>query len=597
MKPIIQIVVSVILFLLSFFIENKILYNIIIYLSYLIISYNIYIKYINGLKDKNIFNENLLMILATIGALAISSSDEALMVMILYQIGELIGDKSLSKGKNDIIKLMDMKEEIVHLKDEDIPIAEAKIGDIIYVKAGEKIPLDGKVLSGTSSIDNSSLTGESIPIIVKKDNNVLSGSINLDGMLQILVTTNYQNSTTFKILNIIKNASERKTKKEKFVSRFSNIYTRIILIISILITLIPFLLNLSVKKWFLRSLIFLVISCPCALVISIPLGYFLGIAKCSKKGIIIKGSNELELLTSIDVYAFDKTGTLTEGMFKVNKIIPLNKKIEEILGYAAYAEYYSNHPIAVSLRKEYKDTIDESLISYFKEIKGKGIKVHVDKKNVTIGNDKLFDEEHIVYPKIDFIGTVLYIALNNEYVGTIVISDLIKKESMDIDKKLKNINVNEIYILSGDNEECVKKVSKRLNINKWYSELLPNEKVAVINKLKEQHKVAFIGDGINDAPVLLEADLGISMGGIGSDAAIEASDIIIMNDDISKIIDAYYISLKTQKIVKFNIALALTIKFLFLILGFIGITTMSMAVFADVGVTLIAILNTLRIYK
>lgn len=596
-SDLIRTIIGLILFISTFIIKNNV--NIIlIYISYILMAYNIILNMVDNIKNKEFFDENTLMFIATIGALIIGQNHEAIIVVLLYQIGELLSDRAVVKTKDSIIKLMDLRTDIAHLKDGvDINPEDIKINDIIIVKPGEKIPLDGVVVNGESEIDTKSLTGESTPKIVKKNDEVLSGSINMTGVIEIKITKLYNESTVYKILELMENASIRKTKTEKFITKFSKIYTPIVVVLAILLTLIPVLLGQDFNIWIYRSLTFLVISCPCALVISIPLGFFVGIGRCSKNGILVKGSNELEKLDSIDVVVFDKTGTLTKGSFSITKIIPLNKTKKELLKYAAYAEFYSNHPIASAIKKEYKGKIDEKLISNYKEISGKGIKLKVENEQITVGNTSLFEQEKIIYPKVEFIGTVVLVAVNNEYIGTIVISDELKENSMKIANDLRNIGIKKVVMLSGDNHKIVTKVGKKLKMDESYAELLPTDKVEILKEIKKQANVLFMGDGINDAPVLALSDLGVSMGGVGSDAAIEACDIVIMNDDPYKIIEAIEISGITKKTIKQNIIFAISIKILILILSGFGIINMWLAVFADVGVTLISVLNSLKVIR
>lgn len=596
-SDLIRTIIGLILFISSFFIKSNV--NIIlIYISYILIAYNIILNMVDNIKNKEFFDENTLMFIATIGALMIGENHEAIIVVLLYQIGELLSDRAVIKSKDSIIKLMDLRTDIAHLKNgADINPENIEINDVIIVKPGEKIPLDGIVVNGESEIDTKSLTGESIPKVVRKNDEVLSGTINMTGVIEIKVTKLYNESTVYKILELMESASERKTKTEKFITKFSKVYTPIVVVFAILLTLIPVLLGEEFNVWIYRSLTFLVISCPCALVISIPLGFFVGIGRCSKNGILVKGSNELEKLDSIDTVVFDKTGTLTKGNFSITKVIPLNKTKKELLKYAAYAEFYSNHPIASAIKKEYKGKVDEKFISNYQEISGKGIKLKVENDQIIVGNASLFEQENIVYPKVEFIGTVVLVAVNGEYIGTIVISDELKENSINIANDLRNIGIKKVVMLSGDNHEIVRKIGKKLKMDESYAELLPTDKVDILTEIKKDANVLFMGDGINDAPVLALSDLGVSMGGVGSDAAIEACDIVIMNDDPYKIIEAIEISGITKKTVKQNIIFSIFVKILILILSAIGITNMWLAVFADVGVTLLAVLNSLKIIK
>lgn len=590
-----RVIIGIILLIISFFIKNSILE----YICYAILAIDIFIKMLKNIKSGEIFDENLLMFIATLGALIIGENHEAIIVVLLYQIGEALSDRAIDKSKEKIISLMDLRSDKIRLKDgKIINPEEVKINDIIIVKPGEKVPVDGVVISGESEIDTKSLTGESKPYIIKKGDNILSGTINIDSILEIKVTADYQNSTSSKIIDLIENSNEKKSKSEKFITRFSKIYTPIVIVLAILLTIIPTIIfNQELNKWLYRSLVFLVVSCPCALVISVPLSFFIGVGISSKNGILIKGANELENISNIDIAVFDKTGTLTKGNFKVIKIIPQYKTKEELLKIVAYAEANSNHPIAKAIKEEYKENIDTSIISDYKEITGKGVSLTINDDKVIVGNRTLLDDNKIKYPKVDFIGTVLLVALNNEYIGTIVIGDEIKEECDDLVNKLKELKIKKVIMLSGDNGEIVKKVGRSLKMDESYAELLPVDKVELITEFKKNGKVLFVGDGINDAPVITLADIGVSMGGIGSDAALEASDIVIMNDNLNKLIDVFNISILTKKIVKQNIVFAILVKVIVLILSMLGITNMWLAIFADVGVTILTIINAFKIIK
>ncbi len=601
MKDIVKIIISLILFIISFFIKNNYIYYIIIYLVYILLTYKVLINIFDNFKNKTIFDENLLMFLATIGALILNETKEAVAIMLFYQIGEYIESLATYKSEKSIIDLLDLKTENCYLKKDGklkkINTSEIKINDTLSIKPGDKIPVDCEVINGNSSIDTSSITGEYKPKSVDIGDTLLSGSINLTGLIEVKAIKTLENSTSSIILNLILKSNEKKSKQEKFIMRFAKVYTPIVIFLSVLLVLIPFILQKDLNVWLYKSLLFLVSSCPCALVISVPLAYFLAIANCSKQGLIIKGSFVIDLFTKIKTVVLDKTGTITKGNFKVTKIIPFNKSKEEILKIAAYSEFYSNHPIATAIKEEYQEKIDEKLISNYKEISGKGVTLKIKNEEIVIGNNLLFEEKNIKYPKIDFIGTVVLISMNNEYIGTIVISDEIKKSSLNIVNKLKQNGIKKIIMLSGDNEEIVKKVSQKLQIDESFSNLLPQDKLEKIKEIKMNDKVMFVGDGINDALVLLESDIGISMGQIGSDAAIEASDVILMNDDLEKIISALKISKRTSNIVKFNIVFSIFIKILVLLLLFFDIANMWVAVFTDVGITLITIINDLRILK
>ena len=493
---------------------------------------------------------------------------------------------------------MDLRSDIVTLEDNtQIDIDDCKIGTKFVVKPGEKIPLDGIVIEGSSTLDTKSLTGESKPLIVKKNSEVLSGSINLDSILIIKSTKTSKTSTAARIIDIIENSNENKTKTEKFITRFSKVYTPIVCVLAILLVIIPTLLGEDFSTWLYRSLNFLVISCPCALVISIPLGFFCGIGRASHEGILIKGSNELEHLSSIKALVFDKTGTITHGNFDVDLICNKGINKEELLEIAAYAEYYSNHPIAKSILKKYNKKIDKKRISDYKEVSGKGIKVKIDNNLYLVGNEKLLKNIDIDIHN-DEIGTTVYIAREQTYLGHIVITDTIKKEAYKLVDNLEKLNINKVIMLSGDNIDIVSKVGKEIKIKEYYGNLLPQDKVDKINEIKKDFTTAFVGDGINDAPVIKLSDIGIAMGGIGSDATIEASDIVLLKDDLNNIPKAIKISKLTKRIIKFNIIFAITFKIFILLLAAIGYTSIWLSVLSDVGVTILSILNSLRIlYK
>ena len=544
------------------------------------------------------------MAVATIGAFAIGEFPEAVAVMLFYQIGELFQDYAVDKSKESITNLMDIRPDVAVVKRngklETLKPETVKIGEEIVVKPGEKIPLDGTIIDGSSMLDTSALTGESVPRSAKIGEKVLSGCINQSGVLTIKVEKEFGESTVSKILDLVENASNKKSKSENFITKFAKIYTPTVVGIAILLAIIPpFLLKWgSFSEWLERALTFLVVSCPCALVISIPLGFFGGIGGASRKGVLIKGRNYLELLSKTDIFVFDKTGTLTEGVFEVQKINPVDISEEELLKIAAYAESYSNHPISASIKKAYQKEINQEIIEKTEEISGKGIISQIENKTVVIGNNKIMQEKGIEYKECNDIGTILYVAINNKFEGSIVIADKIKEDAKQTIQGLKRNNVSKTVMLTGDKKEIAEKVAKQIEIDEVYADLLPDQKVEKVEELMKQKtekgKLAFVGDGINDAPVLAISDIGIAMGGLGSDAAIEAADIVIINDKPSKILEAIKISNKTMRIVKQNIIFAISVKILVLILGACGIATMWEAVFADVGVSFIAILNSLR---
>lgn len=593
-EDLLKIIISTILFIIALFLPNP-FKLIVLIISYIIISYDIYIEAFNELKEKEIFNENLLMILATIGAFVIGSYQEAVMVMFLFEIGEYLSDLAVSSSKKSITKLMDLRSETINLFKNDeiekVSIKKAKIDDIFVVLPGEKVPLDGIVIEGESYLDTSSLTGESTPRKIKTDDLVLSGSINKDSILKVKATSTYKTSTASKIIELIENSNNKKTDTENFIRKFSKIYTPIVVLLALIIAVVPTIIVGDFNTWLYRSLVFLVTSCPCALVISVPLGYFSGIGRASKEGILIKSSRELETLANIDYLALDKTGTITEGVFEVTEVKSKGISEDELLLLTASAEANSIHPIAKAIVKYNKGKLIKT--TNLKEYSGKGISCVIDNKNILVGNKKLMEDNNIKIEDEKTIGTVIYIAINNKYSGYIIISDRIKKSSYKL-SSLKN-DFKDIMILSGDNEDITSAIAKEVKIKTYYNNLLPVDKVNKIKEYQKQGLVMFIGDGINDAPVIKISDIGVSMGNLGSDAAIEASDVVIMKDDLSKIKTALNISKLTKHKVKTSIIFALIVKFIVLTLGVVGISTIWMAVFADVGVTLLAILNVLTI--
>lgn len=605
-KNLIQIIISAILFVIGLLVpfSNGWITKWIYIGAYLIVGLEIIIKAIKNIFKGEVFDEHFLMAVATIGAFAIGEFPEAVAVMLFYQIGELFQDYAVDKSKESITNLMDIRPDVAVVKRngklETLKPETVKIGEEIVVKPGEKIPLDGTIIDGSSMLDTSALTGESVPRSAKIGEKVLSGCINQSGVLTIKVEKEFGESTVSKILDLVENAGNKKSKSENFITKFAKIYTPTVVGIAILLAIIPpFLLKWgSFSEWLERALTFLVVSCPCALVISIPLGFFGGIGGASRKGVLIKGSNYLELLSKTDIFVFDKTGTLTEGVFEVQKINPVDISEEELLKIAAYAESYSNHPISASIKKAYQKEINQEIIEKTEEISGKGIISQIENKTVVIGNNKIMQEKGIEYKECNDIGTILYVAINNKFEGSIVIADKIKEDAKQTIQGLKRNNVSKTVMLTGDKKEIAEKVAKQIEIDEVYTDLLPDQKVEKVEELMKQKtekgKLAFVGDGINDAPVLAISDIGIAMGGLGSDAAIEAADIVIMNDKPSKILEASKISNKTMRIVKQNIIFAISVKILVLILGACGIATMWEAVFADVGVSFIAILNSLR---
>lgn len=607
-KRTIKIVIALILFIISFCIKfNNIWINNILYvISYVIVGLEIVLKAIRNIFRGKIFDENFLMTVATIGAFGIGEFPEAVAVMLFYQVGELFQSFAVDKSRKSISNLMDIRPDYANLQTGDnvekVDPDEVNIGDIIIVKPGEKIPLDGVVIEGDSMLDTIALTGESVPRAVRSGNEVLSGCINKNGLLKIEVTKEYDESTVSKILDLVENASNKKSKSENFISKFAKYYTPIVVVIAVLLAIVPpfILVDSSFSEWIYRALSFLVVSCPCALVISIPLSFFGGIGGASKMGILIKGSNYLEALASTSTVVLDKTGTLTEGVFEVQKIYPVSISEEELLMFAAYAENFSTHPIAQSIKNAYGKEIENSLISNTEELTGRGIFSIISEKEVLIGNEKLMQERNINFEKCNDIGTVVYVAINNNYVGYILISDKIKEDSKKAITNLKQNGIKTI-MLTGDKKDVGEDVARKIGLDEVYTELLPDGKVSIVEEFiqnkNSKEKIVFVGDGINDAPVLALADIGMAMGGLGSDAAIEAADIVIMTDEPSKVYEAIKLSKRTIRIVKENIVFAIAVKISVLILSALGISTMWEAVFADVGVSIIAIINALRVLK
>ena len=606
-----KIIAGTIVFSFSFYqetvgIENK--YSMIIFLiAYLLVGGDVLYKAFKNITKGRIFDENFLMSVATIGAIAIGEPSEAVGVMLFYKVGEYLQELAVGKSRKSISELMQIRPDVANLKVgntvKTVNPEDVKIGDCIIVKPGEKVPLDGVVVEGSSMVDTSALTGESVLRTVKKGDDLLSGFINKNTLLTIEVTKDFSESTVSKILDMVENASSKKSKTENFISVFSRYYTPIVVGLALLIAILPpiFMQGATFSEWIHRGLIFLVVSCPCALVLSIPLSYFSGIGVASKQGVLIKGSNYLEALRYVDTVVFDKTGTLTEGVFDVVKVKPINISEDELIKFASIAEVNSNHPIAKSILNYYNKEIDLNKMEEYEEIAAHGIRVKYENNIILAGNEKLMASNNIKIEKSTDVGTVVYIAINNEFKGYIVIADKIKTDSEEAIRLIKEQGIKETVMLTGDNKEVANSVAKKLKLDKVFSNLLPNEKVEKIEELyknrTEKEKIAFVGDGINDAPVLARVDVGIAMGGLGSDAAIEAADVVIMTDEPSKIAQGIKISKKTYKIVWQNIIFALGIKIIVMILGATGLASMWEAVFADVGVALIAVLNAMRIMK
>jgi Cd2+/Zn2+-exporting ATPase len=574
-------------------------------ISYLIVGGDVVLQAVRNILRGKVFDENFLMSIATIGAFFVGEFPEGVAVMLFYQVGELFQSYAVDKSRKSIATLMDIRPDFANVKKGDELVKmdpdEVQIGDIILIKAGEKVPLDGKVLEGSSMIDTSALTGESVPREVEAGDDILSGCININGLITAEVTKEYGESTVSKILDLVENASSKKSKSEQFITRFARYYTPIVVIIAAILAIVPPLVidGATFSDWVYRALSFLVVSCPCALVISIPLSFFGGIGGASKKGILVKGSNYLEALAQTEIIVFDKTGTLTKGVFNVQEIHPEGVSKEELLELAVYVESYSNHPISLSLKRAYNKEIDNGRIADVEEISGHGVIATVDAKKIMAGNIKLMNKMNIPYYKGELTGTVVHVAVNNQYAGYIVIADEIKEDSAKAIKELKMASIKQTVMLTGDSKNVGLKVAKELSLDKVYAELLPGDKVEKLEELFAQKsakgKLAFVGDGINDAPVLARADIGIAMGGLGSDAAIEAADIVIMTDEPSKISTAIKISQKTLRIAQQNIVCAIGIKVIVLILSALGFASMWAAVFADVGVTVLAVINSFRV--
>ncbi|KOP68155.1 cadmium transporter [Bacillus sp. FJAT-18019] len=576
--------------------------------AYIIIGGDVVLRAVKNIVRGQVFDENFLMTIATLGAFAIQQYPEGVAVMLFYQIGEMFQGIAVNRSRKSISALMDIRPDHANLKvgndTKRVSPEEIKVGDYIVVRPGERVPLDGKVIEGKSAMDTSALTGESVPREVEPGIEVLSGFINKNGVLTIEVAKEFGESTVSKILDLVQNASNKKAPTENFITKFARYYTPVVVIVAVLLAVIPPLVinGATFSEWVYRALIFLVISCPCALVVSIPLGFFGGIGAASKKGVLVKGSNYLEALNGVKYVVFDKTGTLTKGAFKVTKIQPNGTMTQEdLLKFAAYAEMHSTHPIAESIRAAYGQEIHEQELEDYNEISGHGIQVKVSGREVLAGNAKLMIKENIPFEQPEDLGTIVHVSMDGEYAGYIVISDEVKEDSAEAIRALKKLGIKKTVMLTGDSKTVGEAVGRQLGLDQVHAELLPQHKVEEIEKLDREknpkEKIAFVGDGINDTPVLARADVGIAMGGLGSDAAIEAADIVIMTDEPSKISTAIHIAKRTRRIVWQNIIFALGVKSIFLILGAFGIATMWEAVFSDVGVTLLAVLNAVRILR
>ena len=600
-----RILVSLILFATPFILKLEGTPRLLVYLtSYFIVGYDVIIRAVRNIARGSAFDENFLMTLATIGAFIIGEYPEGVAVMLFYQVGELFQGMAVNYSRRSISSLLDIRPDYANLeRNNEIVIVDPNdvhIGDYIIIKPGEKVPLDGVVIEGSSTLDTSNITGESVPRTVNVGDNIISGVVNNHGLLKVEVAKEFGESTIVKILELVENASSKKAPTENFITKFARYYTPAVVLIALGIGVIPSLLGGDFREWLYKAFVFLVISCPCALVISIPLGFFGGIGGASKAGILVKGGNYLEALNDVDTIVFDKTGTITKGVFKVTEIISYGDySKDEVLEYAAYGESFSNHPIGKSILQAYNKEINNDYITEYSEVSGKGILVDIDHIPMIIGNKNFLEEHNIEVEETKSIGTTVYIGRESSHIGTIVVSDELKENIKEDIIALKELGIKEIIMLSGDNSKIAKLVGEKAGIDKTYGDLLPQDKVTLFEEIinKKKNKTIFVGDGVNDAPALARADVGIAMGGLGSDAAIEASDIVIMTDEIGKISTAIKIAKKTKKIVTQNIVLAIGLKLVILVLGVYGLATMWQAVFADVGVSIIAILNSIRALK
>ncbi|MGG7059278.1 heavy metal translocating P-type ATPase [Clostridium tertium] len=608
LKENLRLIIGAIIFAIAILLKDDSVIKVALFVvSYLLIGGNVILTAVKNILRGEVFDENFLMTVATLGAFFIGEYPEGVAVMLFYEIGELFQSYAVNRSRKSITSLMNIRAEYANVikngKEEKVNPETVNIEEVILVKPGERVPLDGVIIDGSSFVDTSALTGESVPREVSKGEDILAGFINTNGVLKIKVTKNFKESTVSRILELVENASNKKAPTEKFITKFARYYTPIVVFSAIALAVIPPLVlrDGSFYEWLSRALIFLVVSCPCALVVSIPLGLFAGIGGASKKGILVKGGNYLEALKDINTVVFDKTGTLTKGVFRVTEVNNVNIDKEELVRVAAITESLSNHPIAQSIIKEYGNEVDSKELSDYEEISGHGIKASLEGSKVLVGNYKLMEEFNINYNKITSIGTIVHVAINNEYKGNIVISDEIKEGSKNAIEGLKSVGVTQTVMLTGDNKNVAEKVASLVGVDKVYSELLPGDKVEKVEEIiknnKSEGKVIFVGDGINDAPVLARADIGVAMGGIGSDAAIEAADVVLMKDNPEALVTAIKVARKTNKILWQNIIFSLGIKVLVLLLGAFGIATMWQAVFADVGVTIIAVINSTRCLK
>lgn len=613
-KTLIRIIVSFVIFVPLFVLEHLGVFDKLpdewilggIYLvPYIIIGYDIIIKAARNISHGQVFDENFLMMIATFGAFGVKEFEEAVAVMLFYQVGELFQGYAVGKSRQSISEMMDICPEYANIEEngelKQVDPDDVEIGSIIIIKPGEKVPLDGVIIEGNSMLDTAALTGESVPRSAKAGDEIVSGCVNGSGTLKVKTTKAFEDSTVAKILELVENASSKKARVENFITRFAKYYTPVVTIAAVIIAIIPSIITGNWGDWITRACIFLVISCPCALVISVPLGFFSGIGSASRIGVLVKGSNFLEAVAEVTTIVMDKTGTLTKGEFKVSEIVPSGLSEEKLLEIAAYGESFSTHPIAASIKEAYDNKIDTDRIKDVKEISGHGVELLFDGKEALVGNGKLLKSHNISYEEHKSGGTVVYVAYDNTFVGAIVISDTIKDGAKEAVADMKKVGVKNVVMLTGDRQKAAEEVAGELGIDTVYSELLPSDKVQKVEELLAsktgKEKVAFVGDGINDAPVLTRADVGIAMGSMGSDAAIEAADIVLMDDDVRKIASTVKIARKTLGVVKQNIVFALGVKLIVLILGALGVANMWEAVFADVGVSVIAILNSMRVLK
>lgn len=613
-KTLIRIIVSFVIFVPLFVLEhlgvfdklpNEWILGGIYLVPYIIIGYDIIIKAARNISHGQVFDENFLMMIATFGAFGVKEFEEAVAVMLFYQVGELFQGYAVGKSRQSISEMMDICPEYANIEEngelKQVDPDDVEIGSIIVIKPGEKVPLDGVIIEGNSMLDTAALTGESVPRSAKAGDEIVSGCVNGSGTLKVKTTKAFEDSTVAKILELVENASSKKARVENFITRFAKYYTPVVTIAAVIIAIIPSIITGNWGDWITRACIFLVISCPCALVISVPLGFFSGIGSASRIGVLVKGSNFLEAVAEVTTIVMDKTGTLTKGEFKVSEIVPSGLSEERLLEIAAYGESFSTHPIAASIKEAYDNKIDTDRIKDVKEISGHGVELLFDGKEALVGNGKLLKSHNISYEEHKSGGTVVYVAYDNTFVGAIVISDTIKDGAKEAVADMKKVGVKNVVMLTGDRQKAAEEVAGELGIDTVYSELLPSDKVQKVEELLAsktgKEKVAFVGDGINDAPVLTRADVGIAMGSMGSDAAIEAADIVLMDDDVRKIASTVKIARKTLGVVKQNIVFALGVKLIVLILGALGVANMWEAVFADVGVSVIAILNSMRVLK